>query len=65
MDARFNLFIPLACPFCRAELLPTLDQVQHEESIRCSRCGTLIDLRTENAPLAETPTPHAAEFLAL
>ena len=58
MQRRHNIFVPLACPHCRTELLLTLDQVHEERSIRCSLCGTTIVLRPEvlSTPATQSPT---------
>ncbi|HUU30987.1 MAG TPA: hypothetical protein VMY69_02680 [Phycisphaerae bacterium] len=48
MGTHLNMFVPLGCPHCHAELLTTLDDVQEEVSLRCSRCGTVIELRPED-----------------
>jgi len=57
-----NLFVPLACPHCHAELLTTLDNIQEQASIRCVRCGTVIELQPEDfAPPGEFPSPPQYE----
>jgi len=58
MQKHFNIFVPMACPHCRTELLLTLDQVHEEKSIRCALCGTTIVLRPEDLP---DPPRHASE----
>jgi predicted Zn finger-like uncharacterized protein len=64
MQKRFNILVPLACPHCLAELMLTLDQVQQEESVRCTSCGTTIDLNIEMClPPEALPAPE--DFLAL
>ena len=50
MDKPLNVFVPMACPHCLAELLPTLDDIQEERTIQCSRCGTTVELHPEDVP---------------
>ncbi|KPJ75424.1 MAG: hypothetical protein AMK72_10175 [Planctomycetes bacterium SM23_25] len=63
MQRHFNIFVPLACPHCRTELLLTLDQVHEEKSICCALCGTTIVLRPEDLPVPAHQTPEPSEFL--
>ena len=58
MDRPLNVFVPMACPHCLADLLPTLDDIQEERTIRCSRCGTEVELRPEDVPM---PGPDARD----
>jgi transcription elongation factor Elf1 len=48
MQRHVNVTIPLACPHCLTELLATLDDVQQEQTIRCSACGTDVELRAKD-----------------
>jgi predicted Zn finger-like uncharacterized protein len=64
MQKRFNILVPLACPHCLAELMPTLDQVQQEESVRCASCGTTVDLHVEMRPPPES-LPASQDYLSL
>ena len=57
MDVHFNLFIPMACPHCLTELMPTLDAIHDEDTIQCTRCGTTIELRLEDLPIPEVFLP--------
>jgi len=63
MQRHFNIFVPMACPHCRTELLLTLDQIHEEKSIRCALCGTSIVLRAEDLPAPHHEAPEANEFL--
>ena len=63
MQRRFNIFIPLACPHCRRELLLTLDQVHEEKSVRCALCGTTIVLQPEDPPAPAHHAPEPGKFL--
>ncbi|HUU11840.1 MAG TPA: hypothetical protein VM431_15045 [Phycisphaerae bacterium] len=63
MQQHFNVFIPLACPHCRTELLLTLDQVHEERSIQCSMCGTTIVLRSDGLPMPPARTPETGHFI--
>lgn len=65
MQRRFNIFVPLACPHCRTELLLTLDQIHEEKSIRCALCGTTIVLRPEGLPTPNHEAPEANQFLQI
>lgn len=51
MDRPLNVFVPMACPHCLADLFPTLDDLQAERTIQCSRCGTTIELRPDDLPM--------------
>lgn len=64
MQRRVNVLVPFSCPHCLTELMPTLDQVQEEESVQCSRCGTKVDLHIDPLPPpGELPQPQ--DFLVL
>ena len=61
MSKHVNVLVPLACPHCAAELYATLDDLQEMASVRCSRCGTEIELRPEEFPHAGVPSPSPEE----
>jgi len=65
MARRPNVFVPLACPHCMAELLPTLDDIQDERAIRCSACGTEVDLHPDDVPMPGMYAPGAADDLTM
>ena len=58
MQRHFNVTFPLACPHCLTEMLASLDDVQAERTIRCSECGTPVELQAEDLAL---PTAIYAE----
>jgi len=60
MANHVNVFVPLACPRCGTDLYSTLDDIQQMAEIRCSRCGTSIELRPESLPFP-TPSREALE----
>ncbi|HUS46286.1 MAG TPA: MJ0042-type zinc finger domain-containing protein [Phycisphaerae bacterium] len=51
MQRHANVFVPLACPCCGAELFVTLDEVHEGGSVRCATCGTRIPLQPEDLPM--------------
>jgi len=44
-------------PHCAAELLPTLDDIQDERTIRCSACGTEVELHPDDLPIPGIDAP--------
>ena len=57
MQRHFNVFVPMACPHCRTELILTLDEVQEQRSVSCALCGTTILLRPEDLPAPSAGPP--------
>lgn len=44
MPHTLNMFVPLACPHCHADLLARLSDIEDETTIQCNRCGAGVEL---------------------
>ena len=62
MQKRFNVSIPLACPHCLIELVTTMEDIEQQQTMTCSACGTHFELKPEeHLPLGATRTPPAEQ----
>jgi DNA-directed RNA polymerase subunit RPC12/RpoP len=70
MQRRFDVLIPLGCPYCNADISTTVDEIAQLQTIKCPECGAGIDLKPEEhlppPPIIEPPADqmhYGVDFL--